>query len=374
MLETIRGFAGEQMEASDEALQVRARHRRFFRGLADDALARAGGPESDAAFERVEADLDNIRRAIDGAVASDDPAQALGIAAALRPFWLQRNRSAEGLRILVELSDHATAPHGPEFAAATASASAIATWLGRYDVGRRMGALSVAEYRRLDDRWGLAEALGSFAFSTIESDVDEALRLNHESLTIYRELADVRGEGQALLGRATAQFAQGRLPETRASLERSLDLLHQAEDHYFALFCSVFLGRINMLLGDIEAGMSGYRGVLETSQRLDLRLGIAAGLEYFGEVAVWADDVPRAVRLGAAAVRLKEDLGGGVPPRMGGALDPLDVGRNALPPDLFEAEVAAGREMDIETAVAHALATERPASVPAHGPRAGRAS
>ena len=365
MLPTIGEFAADRLEASDEAAEIRRRHRDFFRRLAEDALAQADGPDGGAALDRIEADLDNLRSAIDAAASSDDPAQALAIAAALRPFWLQRNRSAEGLRILVELSDTAPIPHGPELAAATASAAAIATWLGRYDVGRRMGGFSVEEYRRLDDRWGLAEALGSFAFATIEVDVEEALRLNHESLTIYGELSDVRGEGQALLGRATAQFAQGRLAETRASLQRSLELLRQAEDHYFALFCSVFLARINMLMGDIAAGMDGYRGVLETSQRLDLRLGIAVGLDYVGEVAIWAGDVARAVRLGAAAARLKDDLGGGVPPRMGGALEPLVVGRSELPPAVFEAELTAGRVMDIETAIADALATRRPVSVPA---------
>ena len=364
MLPTIGDFAAEQLEASDESAAIRKRHREYFQRLAEDALAQAGGPDGGAALDRVEAEVDNLRSAIDAAAASDEPAQALAIASALRPFWLQRNRSAEGLRILVELSDTAPNPHGPEFAAATASAAAIATWLGRYDVARRMGELSVAEYRRLDVRWELAEALGSFAFATIETDVEAALRLNLESLTIYRELPDVRGEGQALLGRATAQFAQGLLEETRASLERSLELLRQAEDHYFALFCSVFLARINMLLGDVDAGMAGYRMVLETSQRLDLRLGIAIGLEYVAEVAIWAGDVARAVRLGAAAARLKDDLGGGVPPRMGGALEPLVVGRSELPPDVYETELAAGRVMDIETAITDALATGRPVSVP----------
>jgi hypothetical protein len=43
---------------------------------------------------------------------------------------------------------------------------------------------------------------------------------------------------------------------------------------------------------DVAAGLDGYRDVLETSRTLDLRLGIAVGLEYFGEVAIWAGDVP----------------------------------------------------------------------------------
>jgi hypothetical protein len=118
-------------------------------------------------------------------------------------------------------------------------------------------------------------------------------------------------------------------------------------------------------MGEIVAGVSEYRSVLETSRALDLRLGIAAGLDYFGEIAIWAGDVPRAVRLGAAAERIKEELGGGIPPRMGGALEPLAVGRSELSPAEFEREVEAGRAMDLDSAIAEALAAELPTSVPA---------
>jgi predicted ATPase len=360
MLETIGEFAKEQLEASGEAPEVTGRHTDYFRRLAEEALAQSEGLAREAWFDRLEADLDNLRAAIDRAAGSGHLEEALAIAAALRPFWLQRNHSAEGLRTLVALSEQAARSDGPEFAAATAGAAAIATWLGDYAIGRRMGELSVAAYRRLGDRWGLAEALGSFAFATIEVDVTAALALNHESLAIYRDLGDIRGQGQALLGRATVQFALGRLSETRESLERSLELLRQAGDHYFALFSSIFLGRIKLLTGDIAGGLDDYRAVLETSRTLDLRIGIAVGLDYIGEVAIRARDVARAVRLGAVADRLKEELGGGIPPRMGGALEPLVVGRSELSPAEFHREVAVGRAMDIDSAIEEALATQPP--------------
>jgi hypothetical protein len=66
--------------------------------------------------------------------------------------------------------------------------------------------------------------MGSFALSNIEVDPAAALALFGEGLEIYRAFGDIDGEGQALLGQATAQFAQGRLTETRESLERSLEL------------------------------------------------------------------------------------------------------------------------------------------------------
>jgi len=365
MLETIGEFARERIDASGEWSELVIAHRSVFRRLAEATLHHADGPGRDIWFDRAEADLDNLRAAIVRAVV-DDPREGLAIAAALRSFWLQRNHSAEGLRTLVALGDEAAPLDGPEFAAATAAAAAIADWLGDYATARRMGELSVTAYRDTEDRWALAEALGSFAFGMIEVEPATALVLNKESYDIYQELGDVRGEGQALLGRATALFALGRLPETRDVLERSLELLRRAGDQYFALFCGIFLARIKLLTGDLVGGMSDYRGVLETSQRMDLRLGVAAGLDYIAEVAVWAGDVPQAVRLGATAARLKEELGGGVPPRMGGALDPLEVGRERLARVEFDRHAAAGRAMDVDSAIAEALALEPPAAAPDH--------
>ena len=363
MLETITEFAQEQLRASGEEAELRRRHWRYFRQLAEDAGGRPD-PTRDARLDRLDAELDNLRAAILRAVEDGELAEALGIAAALRGFWLERNHGGEGLRTLVVLSEQRRVPVGSEFARATAAAAAIGTWLGDYPTARRMGELSVAAWGQLDDRWGFADAVGTLAFATIEVDPQKALILNDQSLRAYREIGDVAGEGQALLGRATAEFALGGLSETRETLERSLELLRQAGDQYFALFCSIFLGRIKLLMGDVVGGVREYRGVLETSRKVDLLLGVAVGLDYVAEMAVWTGEVARAVRLGATAARIKEELGGGVPPRMGGALDPLTIGRERLSSDAFEREVAAGRAMDIDSAVDDALEVEPPEQVP----------
>jgi hypothetical protein len=118
------------------------------------------------------------------------------------------------------------------------------------------------------------------------------------------------------------------------------------------------------MTGNIPAGIATSRSILESSRAIDLRIGIALGLEYFADLAIWAGDVPRAVRLGAAAKRLKAELGGGIDPRMDGAVEPLVVGRSQMAPVDFEREAAAGNAMDIDTAIAEALATPQPASVP----------
>ena len=364
MLQTIGEFAGEQLAAGSEESDVQHRHAAFFRELAEQGLAAYMGTDRAVWLDRLDADVDNVRVAIERARGGGELDQALGIAAALRFFWVERNHGGEGMRTLVELAEASDQQGGPEFAAATAAAAAIATWLGDFATARRMGELSVAAHRNLGGGWGLADAIGTYAFAHIEIDPERALELNLESLEGYRELGDVRGEGQALLARATAAFALGRLGETRTLLEQSLELLRRAGDEYFALFCTMFLGRIEMLRGEIEQGMDRYMGVLERSRAIDLRLGIAIGFDYLAEVAVWGGDLGRAVRLAVAAERIKEEVGGGVPPRIHGAIDSLKVGRERLTEEEFEREARAGREMDLDSAIAEALATPAPRSVP----------
>ena len=227
-----------------------------------------------------------------------------------------------------------------------------------------MGGVSAEAYRNLGDRHGLGLALGTVGYSTIEMDPLSALESIEDWLGICEELGDVRGQGQALLGRSNAEFALGRLPEARSSVERSVEFARQAGDHWFAMFAGLFLARLKLLMGQIGDGIADYRALLETSRALDLRIGIAIGLEWFGEVAIWAGDVSRAVRLGAAAARIKEELGGGIAGKMGGAVEPLVVGREQLSAPEFDREVAAGRVMDIDTAIEEALATPVPTLVP----------
>ena len=364
MLPTIQEFAMEQLEASGEATEMRRRHAAFFRGLADEASARSDTADAPAWFDRLEADLDNLRAAIER-MAAEDPEVALGIAAALRQFWLQRNHSAEGQRILVGLLERTTSTESREFAGAALAAGFNANWLGDYATARRFGEVVVAAYRRLGDRPGLANALATLAFGMIEIDPSAALALTDEGLAIVQDRGDAQGEGGMLLVQATTLLRLGRASDARTAVERSIERARAAGDHYIALFSTALLARIHLMTGNIPAGVATSRSILESSRAIDLRIGIALGLEYFADLAIWAGDVPRAVRLGAAAKRLKAELGGGIDPRMSGAVEPLVVGRSQLTLAEFEREEAAGSAMDIDAAIAEALATTPPTAVPA---------
>ena len=112
MLETIREYALEQLEASGEAATIRRRHAEYVLSLAQAAEPRLLGPEQQVWLNRLERELDNIRavlawsRLLDP-IDGDDLRPALSaaelglrLAGALSWFWYIRCHLLEGRRWL----------------------------------------------------------------------------------------------------------------------------------------------------------------------------------------------------------------------------------------------------------------------------------
>ncbi len=96
MLETIRQYATDRLIASGEAVDLRTRHLARFRRLAVDGAKGIASPEMVAWLGRIEADLDNLRTALDWAYETDLPV-ALEMFAALGAYWRSRSLGSEGV-------------------------------------------------------------------------------------------------------------------------------------------------------------------------------------------------------------------------------------------------------------------------------------
>jgi tetratricopeptide (TPR) repeat protein len=201
MLETVREYAMERLEAAGEGPEARRAHAGWFRALAERAEPGLRGPDQQHWRDVLEADLDNLRAALAWTLDAADPEdadQGVLLVGALWYFWFQRGLTGEGRRWLALAL--ARARHGRARAQALLGAGTLAWRQGDLATARALLEESATLWRGQDDRGGLAEALhvlGHVRFD--QRDHLAARNLFEESLQEYRRAGDTIG-GLPLLG------------------------------------------------------------------------------------------------------------------------------------------------------------------------------
>jgi predicted ATPase len=96
MLESIQDFAAEKLAAAGEEHELRTRHAQYFRELAErmDAQLRAGEPE-EGPVSVLEADISNLRAAVEFGLERDDAEVVREITASLPMYWIVRGLYGE---------------------------------------------------------------------------------------------------------------------------------------------------------------------------------------------------------------------------------------------------------------------------------------
>ena len=160
MLETIREFAMERLQADGGEAEARRAHAAYLRALAEDAESGLRGPRQQHWRDVLEADLDNFRAALAWTLGAADPEDAecgVSLVGALWYFWFQRGLTREARRWL-ELA-LARAPQGRARAQALLGAGTLAWRQGDVAAAQVHLDESAALWRDADDRRGLAETL-----------------------------------------------------------------------------------------------------------------------------------------------------------------------------------------------------------------------
>jgi predicted ATPase len=246
MLETIRAFALEELDASGEAEATRRRHAEFYRQLAEQAEPLLLVPGQRAGWtKQLEDDQANVRGALEWSLGRDGDLQTgIALAGALGWFWSMSGRLLEG-----------------------------ESWFGKLLARRPTGDNSLAWARVLH---GSALVLwGQGKLSQAASDEEQAA-------SIFRVAGDRRwlAYSLALLGRV--RMSQNRLTEARGLLGEARTVWHGVEPNYgqpFDAYLSYYLGGVALLSGDtttaqaeLEVSLTALRAAGD-----DLATGILLG-------------------------------------------------------------------------------------------------
>ena len=318
LLETIRQYGFEKLAETSEGQVVRARHRDFYLGFAEDAEPRLQGPEQVAWLQRLEADHDNLRAALRWSLDCDETEAALRFGSALSLFWDTHGYVREGREWLDELLAHAR--ERPTSTVTTrralgkvldAASRTRARW-SEFPQATEFLTHGLAVWRELGDKRGIAEALNNLAVGATQSgDRVRARVLVAESLALFRELSDKRGTAHALNNLAEILRGEGDLPGARALFEESVPLFEAIEERRGLSHALDNLGGILTAQGDYGPAEALYSRSRRLAEELGDNHAVATALRSLGGVAHHRGDHERARSFYEDSVARFREMGDG---------------------------------------------------------------
>jgi tetratricopeptide (TPR) repeat protein len=377
MLETIREYAAEMLEARGEATATRARHADAMIALAESAAPQLSGTDQRVWLERLEREHDNLRAALDWATAEPRPEIAARLSYLLWRFWQQRGYLNEA-----RARFDAMAANGwtlePVTAARFAEAfGGIAYWQSDQPVAAYWYESALETWRAIGDKGEIANALFNRSYSDlieimkgrVDPDVLAGGRaMLEEALVLYRELGDTAGEGNILWGLGSYYYFTADAATAESWYAQSLELHRASGQRTMEAWSMHMLSLSAIGQRHFDDGLANGRHALRHFYEAGDVSGVTLTLDDLAIVAIATGDPVRAGRLWGAARHLQVTTGTMLADYVDQNFDLFGIAR---PRDLIEpAELdrlaAEGAAMGLDEVVAYALGEDGTAPITGH--------
>jgi predicted ATPase/DNA-binding SARP family transcriptional activator/DNA-binding CsgD family transcriptional regulator len=317
LLEPVRQYAREKLEAGGETEVVLRRHAQLFLALAERAEPGLNGAGQEEWLGRLEAEHANLRAALAWALdmaPGTEPREhrtelELRLAGALGRFWGVYG-PGEGLGWLEKGLAKGEAAPKPALAKALYEAGWIELFRGNYERARALLEEALALFRGLGDRRGVATSLVNLGFAALHLGDKERAKV------LRQEIEQLRGEP---LDRFTlawlttflglAALYEGDYERSGALSTESLAIYRELGDKRGVSLCHIDLGFIELIRGDHESAAPLLEESLRALRGSEDKFCLAYGIFFLAAVAAARARPCRAARLWGAAESLREEIG-----------------------------------------------------------------
>jgi predicted ATPase len=267
MLETIREFALEQLEASRESEELRRRHADHFLALAEEAEPHIRRYAKEW-LDRLGADHDNLRAAADQLEAAGEWELVLRLDGAISDFWGIRGHLAEGSR---QIESALRADDRPTAARAKALNAAADMAMGRGD--------------------------------------NETLRLRaEEALELHRRHGNIQSAAYSVFQLGHGAADEGEYERAKALAEEAIALAREAGDEELVMYATWLLAWASKGLGDNERSRRLYEEVSESARLAGSKNVLSLSLEALSDFALERGRPQEAIAILTEAFGLNREL------------------------------------------------------------------
>ena len=310
MLETIREYAREKLEASSEEASTRRAHAAYCVILAEEEATDHGGAGGTEWLERFGLEHDNFLAALEWLTETGDAEWGLRLGTALFRFWETREYFAEGRDRLDKLLKLPSAA-APTKARARAlfSAGVLTIEQGDYAAADALMRESLDIARQLGDKQGVAVSLNALGVLVRDrGDVAVAHSLFEENVVLWRELGDQKAVARSLSNLANVVKLQGDFVRARSLYAECLSIFRALGDRTGVAWSLNYQGDVARDQGDMAAALMLYEQALVIFRELGDRWGIAAVLGDLGSMATEQREYRRAHALYRESIKIFQEL------------------------------------------------------------------
>ncbi|MCC6188188.1 MAG: tetratricopeptide repeat protein, partial [Anaerolineales bacterium] len=315
LLETIRQYARERLEAAGEAGEIRTRHLEWFAQFAQQTESKLAGPEARAALTQLDANVDNLRLALRWVRTSRAVDPGLRLAGSLWVFWQTRGYLAEGrswLEELLALQDRSPSMPVPMLVRTKAlyAAAALAFRQADYARAEALAEASLNDARQAQDPARTGVPLSLLAIlATERGDYARAAAMHAEALALYRGLGDMARVSNTLINLGAVSRRQGDYGRADELYEEALTLKRRLGDKSGAALALSNLGEIAIIQGRLPHALALLEEGLRLYRELGNKAGTVAVLNNLGVLARYQHEPARAQAYLEAALDLCRAMG-----------------------------------------------------------------
>lgn len=367
MLESIREFAAERLEARGEADAIRERHARAVVDLAERAQPHLTGEDQRTWLDHLEAEHDNVRAALDWAAAAPRPELAARLVFACWRFWQQRGYLIEARARVDQIGAHGWPLEPVLLARFAEAAGGIAYWQSDRDAAASWYDQALAVWRERDDKRELANALYNRAYTDVitlmsglalDPDLMAKTRgMLNEALALYRDADDRAGEGNILWALGSFDYFRRDLPAAGEAYRQALALHRETGQRTMAAWSLHMAGLVAIGSRDYDEGTRLASEALQDFAESGDVSGIILTLDDLAVIAAARGERERAGRLWGAARHLQETTGTALANYVEETYTMFDTPTPAqiMSEADLKATAAAGAAMSLNEIVAYAL-------------------
>ncbi|MCX8004651.1 MAG: tetratricopeptide repeat protein [Burkholderiaceae bacterium] len=269
MLETVRQYALEKLQASGAERATRDRHLAFYLQLAETARSELVGPQQATWLDRLDRELDNLLAAHAWCAQADGGGEAgLRLVMSVKFYFLSRGLLALGERFAVEALQR-PCTHDVLRSRGLAAAGQFLFYRGLYQEAQRFLLESLQLARQAGDLERIVGALQPLGMACLgEGDIASARLYLEEAAEMAEQINSSRARAGTINALVQLRRVEGRFDDAERLCGRTLDIARQLGDQDAVAINLLNLAMIDLGRGNIDRVRDILIEVIEIARAL----------------------------------------------------------------------------------------------------------